>query len=124
MEFGIKKCATMVIRPNTPLFSNKKDPVSNFLRNPKILMPFKKIILNSIVISRVSYFAPLLGSNKSHSRKASDYLKLCYEYPEYSYGFYWLLKARSGYKLDARVAKAAIYKFGNSYYNFIRKISL
>jgi len=39
--------------------------------------------------------------------KTTDYLKLCYEYPEYSYGFYWLLKARSGYKLDARVVKAA-----------------
>ena len=32
--------------------------------------------------------------------KTSEYLKLCYEYPEYSYGFYWLLKARSRYKLD------------------------
>jgi len=41
--------------------------VSNFLRNPKIPIPFKKIILNSIVISKVSYFAPLLGSNKNHS---------------------------------------------------------
>ena len=39
--------------------------------------------------------------------KTSKYLKLCYEYLEYSYGFYWLLKAQSGYKLDARVAKAA-----------------
>jgi len=39
--------------------------------------------------------------------KTSDYLKLCYEYPEYSYCFYWLLKARSGYKLDAWVAKVA-----------------
>jgi len=26
MEFGIKKCATMVIKPKTPLFCNKKDP--------------------------------------------------------------------------------------------------
>jgi len=33
-------------------------------------------------------------------KKTSEYLKLCYEYPEYSYGFYWLLKARSRYKLD------------------------
>jgi len=95
MKFGFKKCATMVIRPNTPLFSNKKDPtfylagqpfpitdcykylgipfnksleldpivkymnnkannalysVSNFLRNPKFPIPFKKIIFNSIVV--------------------------------------------------------------------------
>jgi len=34
-------------------------------------------------------------------KKTSDFLKLCYEYPEYSYGFYWLLKTRNGYKLDA-----------------------
>jgi len=50
MNFGIKKCATMVIRPDTPLFRNKRD---------------------------------------------------------LSYGFYWLLKARSGYRLDAGIAKAA-----------------
>ena len=36
--------------------------------------------------------------------KKSEYLKLCYEY---SYGFYWLLKTRSGYKLNVCVAKAA-----------------
>ena len=35
-----------------------------------------------------------------------DYLKLCYEYPEYSYDWYQLMKARSGYKLGAKVAKA------------------
>jgi len=52
---------------NNALFS-----VSNFLRNPRIPIPFKKIILNSIVISRVSYFAPLLGSNKNHSRVAQS----------------------------------------------------
>ncbi|ORX54320.1 hypothetical protein BCR36DRAFT_441226, partial [Piromyces finnis] len=39
--------------------------------------------------------------------ETKDFIKLCYEYPEFAYGFYWLLKARSGYKLDARVAKAA-----------------
>jgi len=26
MNFGINKCVTMVIRPDTPLFQNKKDP--------------------------------------------------------------------------------------------------
>ena len=26
MNFGINKCTTMVIRPNTPLFQNKRDP--------------------------------------------------------------------------------------------------
>ena len=44
--------------------------VSKFLRNQKIRIPFKKIILNSTVINKVSYFAPLLGSNKKHSRQA------------------------------------------------------
>ncbi len=272
MNFGINKCATMVIRPNTPENQNKKDPtfylagqalpttdcytylgipfdkslslkpvinvlnnkmlktlysVRNFLMNPRIPIPFKKIIINSYVISKVSYFAPLLGSNKIKTNRAqkivnkglrwaagvhnaksftsiysiskdfnipplsakcaiaqvrcfdkwknsnciisslvnnipksrkyswtkesrtlkgklskrgndiqsiknfywtrdmkkksikakfyeenkleetSNYMKLCYEYPNLSYGFNWLLRARSGYKLDARVAKAA-----------------
>ena len=272
MNFGINKCATMVVRPNIPLFQNKRDPtfylagqplpttdcytylgvpfdknlslnpivkvinnklrkslysVSNFLKNPKIPLPFKKIIINSYIISKVSYFSPLLGSNKVRSNSAqkvvnkalrwaagvhkaksftsvysiskdfnipplsakcalaqvkcfnkwknsnciisnlvnnipktrkhtwtkeskilkgklekrgdttqaiknfywnrdlkqksikakfyddnkfeetSDFMKLCYEYPNLSYGFNWLLRARSGYKLDARVAKAA-----------------
>ena len=115
MEFGINKCATMVIRPDTPENRNKGEPtfyiagqpipttncytylgipfdkslsldpivksmnnkvrkalysVSNFLRNPKIPIPFKKTIINSIVISRISYFAPLLGSNKNRSHQA------------------------------------------------------
>ena len=26
MKFGINKCAMMVIRPDTPLFQNKRDP--------------------------------------------------------------------------------------------------
>jgi len=205
-----------------PLFS-----VSKFLSNSKIPIPFKKIIINSSVLSKVSYFAPLLGSNKARtnntqklinkglrwiagiqkaksfinvysiskdlhipplsakcalsqvkcfdkwknsnciisylvnnipkSRKytwtkesrtlkrklekrgnndnkikdfywkrdmkinsikaefydknkfeeTSKFIKLCYEYPDLSYGFYWLLRARSGYRLDARIAKAA-----------------
>jgi len=33
-------------------------------QNSKIPIPFKKIIINSYVLSKVSYFAPLLGSNK------------------------------------------------------------
>jgi len=37
----------------------------------------------------------------------SNFIKLCYEYPDLSYGFYWLLRARSRYRLDARIAKAA-----------------
>jgi len=99
MEFGIIKCATMVIRPNNPLFSNKRDPifylygqplpipfdksleldpivkymnnkvnnslysVSNFLRNPKNLIPFKKIILNSILIRYLDLIKALKKSS-------------------------------------------------------------
>jgi len=272
MNFGINKCATMVIRPDTAPFQNRRDPtfhlagqpipitkcytylgipfdkslslkpiikllntkvfkalfsVCNFLSNSKIPIPYKKIIINSYLFSKVSYFAPLLGSNKiktNHTQKlinkglrwiaglhkaksfitvysiskdlnipplsakcalsqvkcfekwkdsnciisylvnnipksrkytwtkesrtlkrklekigrndnviknfywkrdmkinsikaefydenkfeeTSDFIKLCYEYPELSYGFYWLLRARSGYRLDAKVAKAA-----------------
>jgi len=29
------------------------------------------------------------------------------KYPDLSYDFYWLLRTRSGYRLDARIAKAA-----------------
>jgi len=272
MNFGINRCATMVIRPDTPLFQNKRDPtyylagqlillikcytylgipfdkslslnpiikllnskvtkvlfsVSKFISNSKIPIPFKKIIINSYELSKVSYYVPLLGSNKARtnntqklinnglrwiadlqkaksfinvysiskdlnilplsakcalsqvkyfdkwkdsnciisylvnnipkSRKytwtkesrtlkrklekrgnndnkikdfywkrdmkinsikaefydknrfeeTSNFIKLCYEYPDLSYGFYWLLKARSGYRLNARIAKAA-----------------
>ena len=271
MNFGINKCATMVIRPDSPLFKYKKDPtfylagqpipisdcytylgipfdktlsllpvikllnnkvmkalfsVGNFLRNSRIPLPFKKLVLNAFVISKVSYFAPLLGSNKNKSKGAqkfvnmglywaagvhnaksfvslyciskdfnipplsakcaliqtrcfnkwkssnciisylvnnipktrkhtwtkeskilndklvskgdtnaikdfywvrdvkrnsikaefydnnkfyetNNYLDLCYDYPELSLGFQWLMKARCGYKFDASVAKAA-----------------
>jgi len=34
-------------------------------------------------------------------------MDLCYDYPELSLGFQGILKARSGYRLDARIAKAA-----------------
>jgi len=104
MNFGINKCATMVIRSDTPLFQNKRDPtfylagqpisitkcytylgipldkilslnpiirllnskvtkdlfsVSKFLSNSKIPIPYKKVIINSYVLIKVSYFAPL-----------------------------------------------------------------
>jgi len=51
--------------------------VSNFLRNPKIPIPLKKkIILNSIVISKVSFFAPLLRSNKKHSKQSQSTINI------------------------------------------------
>ena len=45
--------------------------------------------------------------DKNKFEETSKFIKLCYEYPDLSYGFYWLLRARSGYRLDARIAIAA-----------------
>jgi len=45
--------------------------------------------------------------DKNKFEETSKFVKLCYEYPDLSYGFYWLLRARSGYRLDAIIAKAA-----------------
>ena len=44
---------------------------------------------------------------KNRFEETLNFIKLCYEYPDLSYDFYWLLRARSGYRLDARIAKAA-----------------
>jgi len=45
--------------------------------------------------------------NKQNFIATNKYMDLCYDYPELSLGFQGILKARCGYKLDARVAKAA-----------------
>ena len=45
--------------------------------------------------------------DKNRFEETSNFIKLCYEYPDISYGFKWLSRARSGYRLDARIAKAA-----------------
>jgi len=34
MNFGINKCAMMVIRPDTPLFQNKRDPTFHLVGQP------------------------------------------------------------------------------------------
>jgi len=44
---------------------------------------------------------------KINLRKLERYLKLNYKYPEFSIGFRWALRARCGYKFNARVTKAA-----------------
>ncbi|KAG4102570.1 hypothetical protein H8356DRAFT_1324470 [Neocallimastix lanati (nom. inval.)] len=44
---------------------------------------------------------------KNKFEKTREYLKLNYKYPEFSIGFRWVLRARCGYKFDARVTKAA-----------------
>jgi len=45
--------------------------------------------------------------DKNKFEETSNFIKLCYEYPDLSYDFYWLLRTRSGYRLDARITKAA-----------------
>jgi len=44
--------------------------IGGFLRNPRIYLPFKKTIINYYIISKVSYFVPLLESNKKKSKEA------------------------------------------------------
>ena len=127
MFFGINKCATMVVRPNTPIHQGRRDPtfylgkdeipkvkcytylgipfdntlslkpiidsmknkvmkalfnVRGFLKNPLIPIPFKRTLISSIVISRVAYYAPLLGSNKSRTNSTQQLINK---------GLYWIL---------------------------------
>jgi len=42
---------------------------------------------------------------KNNFEKTRNYLKLNFKYPEYSIGFRWVLRARCGYKFNARVTK-------------------
>jgi hypothetical protein len=44
---------------------------------------------------------------KNKFEKTRDYLKFNFKYPEFSIGFRWVLRARCGYKFDARIAKTA-----------------
>jgi len=53
-------------------------------------------------------------------KDSSDFIKLCYGYPYLSFGFYWLLRARSRYRLNVRIAKVAkIMDQSVSYYLFL-----
>jgi len=44
---------------------------------------------------------------KNEFKKTWNYIKLNFKYPEYNIGFQWILRARCGYKFNARVDKAA-----------------
>ncbi len=113
MEFGINKCASLVVRGEVSRFLNRNDPtfylsgqvlpktncytylgvpfsndlelkpiiqrmnnkvrkalysIKGFLKNPHIPIPFKRMLFSAIVIGQVSYYAPLLGSNKVRTR--------------------------------------------------------
>jgi len=58
------------------LFSNK-----GFFKNSNIPLFFKKTLFNSALIGRISYYAPLLGSNKSRSKSIQSLINVV---------FYWI----------------------------------
>jgi len=45
---------------------------SSFLSNNKVPLTFKRSIIQSYIISKVLYFAPLLGSNKNSSKNVQS----------------------------------------------------
>jgi len=81
---GIPFDKTLSLKPVLKYLNNKVRKalfsVGGFLRNSRIPLPFKKSVLNAFVISKVSYFAPLLGSNKLKSKGAQDLVNM---------GLYW-----------------------------------
>ncbi len=70
---GILFDKSISLKPIINVYNNKMlkslYSVRNFLVNSRISIPFKKIIINSYIISKVLYFAPLLGSNKIRTNK-------------------------------------------------------
>jgi len=54
-------------------------------------------------MKRKSIKAKFYDDNKFE--ETSEYMKLCYEYPNFVYDFNWLLRGRREYKIDAKVAK-------------------
>lgn len=55
--------------------------VKGFLRNNKIPLIQKKRLFNSVIIGRISYYAPLLGSNKTRTKSLQTLI---------NYAFYWM----------------------------------
>jgi len=43
-----------------------------FLSNNKVPLTFKRFIIQSYIISKTLYFAPLLGSNKNNSKNVQS----------------------------------------------------
>ena len=44
--------------------------IKGFLKNPYIPIPYKRMLFSAIEIGQVSYYVPLLGSNKERRRSA------------------------------------------------------
>ena len=55
--------------------------IRGFLKNPLIPIPFKRNLISSIVIGRVAYFGPLLGSNKNRTKRTQQFVNK---------GLYWI----------------------------------
>ena len=68
--------ATIIILIRKALYS-----IKGFLKNPLVPKKFKELVLKSVVISKVSYIAPLLGSNKINTSSIQKLIKL---------GLYWI----------------------------------
>ena len=55
--------------------------IKDFLKNPLVPIKFKELVLKSVVINKVSYIAPLLGSNKINTNNIQKLINL---------GLYWI----------------------------------
>ena len=53
-----------IIKSTTNKVRKAPYSIKSFLKNPLVPVKFKELVLKSVVISKVFYIAPLLGSNK------------------------------------------------------------
>jgi len=82
------------------------DKESKILADKLDKFPSKKAILNFYWDRDMAGKSIKAKAYKSNNfEETREYLKLNYKYPEFSIGFRWVLRARCGYKFDARVAK-------------------
>ena len=84
------------------------DKESKILADKLSKFPSKKAILNFCWDRDMTGKSIKTKAYKNNNfEKTREYLKLNYKYSEFSIGFRWVLRARCGYKFDARVAKTA-----------------
>ena len=55
--------------------------IKEFLKNPYIPIPYKRMLFSAIVIGQVSYYSPLLGFNKDRTRSTQTLVNS---------GLYWI----------------------------------
>jgi len=76
-ELSLKPVVSLLCQKiKKALFSNK-----SFFKNSNIPLFFKKILFNSALIGRISYYASLLGSNKTRSKSIQNLINVV---------FYWI----------------------------------